>query len=89
MHHGLGSLAVSTVFCVATSRSTTNGSTSKKTRSELDWLSIPKIGRTKSGWTIRYRSDSGFCPSFCGKRSACPNKACLVATDRSSHCLPT
>ena len=63
MQHGLGSLAVSTVFCFPASRSTTNGSTSKKTRSELDWLSIPKIGRTKSGWTIRYRSDSGFCPS--------------------------
>src|SRR4051794_7746890 len=63
MHHGLGSLAASTVFCGPMSQSTTTGSTSKKTRSELDWLSSPKIGSIKSDWTIGYSSASRFVAS--------------------------
>jgi hypothetical protein len=60
MHHGIGSPAVSTVFCVPTSCSTTNGFISKRIPSELGWSSIGNIGRIKSGSTIRYRRVQNF-----------------------------
>ena len=75
MHHGLGSLAVSTVFCVPTNRFTRNGCMCKRIPSELDWSDIRKIGRTKSGSPICYRSHSGFLPVFPRKRGACPTIA--------------
>ena len=55
MHHGVGSPAVSIVFCVPTSRFTTNGCMCKRIPSELDWSGIRNIGRTKSGSTMHCR----------------------------------
>ena len=55
MRLGIGNLGVSTVFFVPTSRCATNGFTSKRIPSELDWSHIGKIGRTKSASTTRCR----------------------------------
>ena len=41
----------------------------------------------QSGWTIRYRSDSGFCPLFRGKRSACPTKPASSHRCIASHLI--
>lgn len=56
MLHGIGSLVVSTVFCVRMSHCMTNGFTFKRIQFELDSLSIGKIGRTKLALTMGCRT---------------------------------
>jgi hypothetical protein len=80
MHHGVGSPAVLIAFFVQMSRCMTNGCTSKRIPSELDWSPIGKIGRTKSASIIRCRLFRGFADvRWQAKRL--PYNVCLFLAD--------
>ena len=76
MHPGIGSSGVSIVFFVPTSRCMTNGFTSKRIPSELDWSPIGKIGHTKSAATTRCRAFGGFA-GFRWQAKRLPYNVCL------------